>query len=415
LLEWQKEMAMKQFTRSIHPLCWFLLIGSIGGWAWDLLALDRQYRDLVGLALDILLFILPSTALYWLGLTRNLRKSFQWLLLAAQTGIVLVMTQVSHDGLTAFLLSLVFVVATAEMFKQPRPVLLALGAYFVLLLLYAQTLGSHIPWFFLWRGDDFVVEIPALLILSSLVISLHQKRAHARTQALLQELNAAHAQLSAYALRVEELTMITERQRLARELHDTLTQGVAGLIMQLEAAHSYFGKGQVDRAHEIVLSAITRARTVLTETRYVLQDLRADSTRSEDLIEMVQEEIDRFTDNTGIPCQASLNALTATPTAQSGHVLRAISEVLANVARHAQANQVWICIREREAWLEIEIRDDGIGFDPATVAARPGHYGLAGLRERVRLIGGQLDIMSSPGQGSCISISVPISNSRRCA
>ena len=66
----------------------------------------------------------------------------------------------------------------------------------------------------------------------SIVIFLQQKRARARTQALLRELNVAHTQLSAYALRVEELTMVNERQRLARELHDTLTQGVAGLIMQ---------------------------------------------------------------------------------------------------------------------------------------------------------------------------------------
>lgn len=406
---------MKQFVRSIHPLCWFLLIGSIGGWVWDLLTPGRQYRDLAGAALFLLLFIIPSVAFYWLGLTRNLRRSFQWLILAGQTGIVLVLTQVSHDGIVAFLLSLVFFVATVEMLKQLRLVLLALCGYLALLLLYTQTLGSHIPWFFLWRGDFFIVEIPALLILGSMVIFLQQRRAHARTQALLRELNAAHAQLSAYALRVEELTMVTERQRLARELHDTLTQGIAGLLMQLEAANSYFGKGQADRAHEIVLSTMARTRTVLTETRYVLQDLRAESPRSDDLAEMVQEEIDHFTNNTGIPCEASLSALAATPDAQSGHVLRAISEGLANIARHAQANQVWICTREQEEVLEIEVCDDGIGFDPATVAMRPGHYGLAGLRERVRLIGGQLAILSSPGQGTRISISVPINDARRYA
>lgn len=406
---------MKQFVRSVHPLCWFLFIWSVGAWVWDLLTPGRQYRDLAGTALFILLFIIPSAALYWLGLTRNLRRRVQWLLLVGQAGIVLVSTQLSHDGIVAFLLSLVFFVATIEMLKQLRLILLVLCGYLALLLLYTQTLGSHIPWLYLWRGDSFIVEMPALLILGSMVISLQQKRAHAKTQALLLELNAAHAQLSAYALRVEELTMVTERQRLARELHDTLTQGIAGLIMQLEAVNAYFSKGQVDRAHEIVLSTMTRARTVLTETRYVLQDLRADSPRSDDLAEMVQEEIDCFTSTTGIPCEASLSALAATPDAQSGHVLRAISEGLANIARHAQAHQVWICTREREDVLEIEVRDDGIGFDPATVATHPGHYGLAGLRERVRLIGGHLTILSSPGQGTQIAIAVPINDARRCA
>ncbi|GCE15555.1 hypothetical protein KTT_54140 [Tengunoibacter tsumagoiensis] len=209
--------------------------------------------------------------------------------------------------------------------------------------------------------------------------------------------------------------MLTERQRLARDLHDTLTQGVAGLLMQLEAASAYFSKGQTERTHEIVLSTMSRARTVLTETRYVLQDLRADHPRSEDLAEMAQEEIDRFTNHTGIPCEASLNALAATPDMQSGHILRAISEGLANVAQHAQAHQVWINVHECATWLEIEVRDDGIGFDPATVATRPGHYGLAGLRERVRLMGGQLTILSSPGQGTQIIITVPINDARKCA
>lgn len=407
---------MRQFLRNIHPLCWFLLIGSMSNWVWEFLVLRRQYQDLIGSALFILLFIIPHTILYWFGFTFRMRRSLQWLLLASQIGFILTVAQVSHDGIAVFILSLVFCVAAFEILQVPGLVLLATGGYLVSMLLYAYTLGSQIiPWFFLWRGDNFVIEIPVLLILSGITIFLQQKRAHAKTQALLHELHTAHAQLSAYALRMEELTMITERQRLARELHDTLTQGVAGLLMQLEAANAYLGKGQTERGQEIILASMMRARTVLTETRYVLQDLRADTPRSDDLVEMVQEEIDHFTERTGIPCEAALNALAATPDTQGGHIVRIIAEGLANVARHAQAQQVWVCTNEQEAVLTIEVRDDGIGFDPLVAPARPGHYGLAGLRERVRLIGGHLDVLSSPGGGTSLHVRVPLNDARRCA
>jgi NarL family two-component system sensor histidine kinase YdfH len=248
----------------------------------------------------------------------------------------------------------------------------------------------------------------------SLVLYLQQERAHERTQVLLRELDAthvqlkeAHASLSAYALRVEELTMLTERQRIARELHDTLSQGLTGLVMQLDAAHAYFVKDQHAQGQEIVMQAMTRARTVLTETRYVLHDLRNDKPRPDDLPEMVQEEIDRFMIATGIPYDAELDALVNTPAVHCTHVLRVVTEGLTNIARHARAHHVWVRAIPGEQRLEIEVADDGVGFDPKTVTPSVGHYGLIGLHERARLIGEQLTIISSPGKGTTLRVGVP--------
>ncbi|MEO8972461.1 MAG: sensor histidine kinase [Ktedonobacteraceae bacterium] len=403
---------MKQHIRRVHPLCWFLLVWLVGSWIayWIL-----PFRENIGVDLLILytVFLVIHIGIYWLVFSRQLEISFQYLILLVQAIFVLLLTQISQNEMTAFTLSLVLFVAMIEMLKRVRPILLVISSYLVLFFLYMHTIGSPIQWLYLWRGDNDAPEIAVILVLAGLVLYLQQHRAHERTQAVLNDLNAAHVQLSAYALRVEELTMLTERQRLARELHDTVSQGLVGLVMQLEAASSYSGKGQSAQAQEIVLSAITRARTVLTETRYVLHDLHADRPRSDDLPDMVQEEIDHFISDTGIPCIADLEALTNTPEVHCSHVLRTISEGLANVAQHAQAHNVRVCTAAHEQMLDIEVRDDGIGFDPVTVVTSPGHYGLQGLRERVRLIGGRLDILSSPGKGTIIRIGVPVENDAR--
>ena len=84
-----------------------------------------------------------------------------------------------------------------------------------------------------------------------------------------------------------------------------------------------------------------------------------------------------------------------------------VSEGLTNIARHAQAQQVWIHATRTGETLSLEIRDDGTGFDPAIVARLPGHYGLLGLRERTRLVGGHLHIQSEPGAGTTLRFSLP--------
>lgn len=415
---------MQQCIRGIHPLCWLVLLFLASGWATNLYRIityspPRGETSDSGRLLTILLIgsilVVVHLGIYEVAFRLKLNRGIQWLLLSGQAVLVLALTQITQSSQVAVVFSLALFVAFIEILKRPALILLASGGYLVLLLLYTQTPGVHWVWVSFWQGTDAVYELLELLALAGLLLYLQQQRAHKRTQALLGELHAAHEQLSTYALRVEELTMLAERQRLARELHDTLTQGIVGLIMQLEAVSSYFGKNQPARAREIVLSATTRARTVLTETRYVLQDLRADNPRPDDLPEMVQEEIERFTTSTSIACDAEIDALAYTPETYCGHVLRAITEGLSNVARHAQARHVSVRAVSHEQRLEIEVWDDGVGFDPDAAAIRPGHYGLVGLRERVNLIGGELAIKSLPGQGTSIRLCVPTGEARSCA
>lgn len=84
-----------------------------------------------------------------------------------------------------------------------------------------------------------------------------------------------------------------------------------------------------------------------------------------------------------------------------------MSEALTNIARHAQARHVWIAVREEDAGITLEVRDDGIGFDPAGMDKQGGHYGLIGLRERARLLGGSLELTSTPGTGTSLCVLLP--------
>jgi len=121
----------------------------------------------------------------------------------------------------------------------------------------------------------------------------------------------------------------------------------------------------------------------------------------------VQEEIGRFTTATGIPCHGELEVWSLLPSPLYEQVLRVIGEGLTNIARHAQAHRAEVRIREENATLMIELRDDGIGVAPIAVTTATGHYGLLGLRERARLLGGHLEIQSVPGEGTVLRFSFP--------
>jgi NarL family two-component system sensor histidine kinase YdfH len=181
--------------------------------------------------------------------------------------------------------------------------------------------------------------------------------------------------------------------------------------MQLEVVDSHLTLLNPGRAQEIVQQSMLSARETLARARSAINNLRVEET---DLARAMQEEIDRFITTTGIPCTADLAPLATLPIALQEHALRAISEGLTNVARHAQARHAWIRVLPNNALLDVEVGDDGIGFDPAEVAKQTGHYGLLGLRERARLIGGYLDVVSQPGKGTTLHFHLPTKNAGVC-
>ncbi len=259
-----------------------------------------------------------------------------------------------------------------------------------------------------------IYVIPVVLVaVGYIMLSFRLTRANEQAGVLLRELETAHSALAHYTERVEELTRASERQRLARELHDTLAQGLAGLTMQLDAADALLSEDNVREAQEIVQQAMVRSRATLASAREAIDDLHNPDPDTRACYEIVQQEIHHFTTTTSITCYADLTALEAISPLFHEHVLRVVTEGLWNVARHAHAHQVWIHTIQQEDMLTIEIRDDGIGFDASHAAMHPGHYGLSGLRERAYLIGGRLEVESASGVGTTIRFTLPCQDEGR--
>lgn len=352
------------------------------------------------LIVTLLLLLQPVT--YLIGFSMARRRYVQWLSLFVQILLVLLLTQLIQLGFAPFLLCPTLFLSATVMCKPLRPNLIFAGGYLVLFL-------ASI-WHALWsEGYTPIFGFLSLFfVVAVLLLYLRQaQQAQKQTLALLQKLDVAHTQLSTYALHVEELTMVTERQRIARDLHDTLVQGVAGLLMQMNVVQTHLQHQRAERAQEILEQVMEMARDTLTDARCAIGELRSACIRPDDLIEVVQEEISRFRATTQIPCIANLALLSRTPTPFCEHVLRAITEGLTNVARHAHAHTVWIHVTQHDEVLTVEVRDDGIGFDPALIETQIGHYGLLGMRERAKLVGGFLEMKTAIGVGTTLRVHIP--------
>jgi NarL family two-component system sensor histidine kinase YdfH len=282
-----------------------------------------------------------------------------------------------------------------------------LAAATVIGYLFLMTVGFYglggLPLMVEWSGP--VISTMVLLILF-MILYRREAEARKRSQNLLVELESAHHQLADYAAQVEELTLAAERQRMARELHDTLAQGVAGVVLQLEAANAHLESGGIARAQSIIQQCLKRARSTLAESRAAIDDLRS-AERS--LAKVIQRQATRFTEATGIPCHLTLAvpAEPSVPPVIAEHAQRIISESLTNITRHAQASNVWLTVKQADGGLSIHVCDDGVGFD-VEKAAGTGHYGLLGMRERARLVNGTFAIGSGIGKGSQLSVSLPL-------
>ncbi len=255
------------------------------------------------------------------------------------------------------------------------------------------------------RGQ-FIFAVSNLLINGGFIVLLmvmfnQQIAERQKAVDLAESLESANAKLAASSAKIESLTLQNERQRMARELHDTLAQGVAGLVLQLEAVKAHLGANRTERAAAIVEQSITRARSTLAESRAAIDDLRASST---DVSDSVRENIERFRQATGISCEVDISVNeNQLPFETTNHALNILSESLTNIARHAQATHVKVVFIIQNKNLQLEVRDNGKGFDVNQKTS--GHYGLIGMHERARLTGGALAIESG-SNGTCVQFIV---------
>jgi signal transduction histidine kinase len=201
---------------------------------------------------------------------------------------------------------------------------------------------------------------------------------------------------------------MAERERIARELHDTLLQGTQALVLKVDAAARLTRDGEP--AHEMLAEALARADRVMTEGRDRIQDLRIPTDVNGELstsIAAVGEELAQGRATTfRVVVEGATRRLRVAAKDEAYAIGR---EALLNAFRHADAKSIEVQIIYAEADLRIRIRDDGIGIDPDTleVGSRPDHWGLQGMRERAARIGAQVEIWSRPGAGTEIELKIP--------
>ncbi|GIL27238.1 hypothetical protein NUM_24920 [Actinocatenispora comari] len=199
-----------------------------------------------------------------------------------------------------------------------------------------------------------------------------------------------------------------ERQRLAREIHDTMAQGLTGIVTQLQAAEQAADEPVRWRRHFAAATAL--ARESLTEARRSVHELRPEPLETGRLSEALAEVAHRWSARSGIDAQVTTTG-TVRPMGTDAEValLRVAQEALANVAKHAGAGRVGVTLSYLAHEVALDVRDDGRGFDPTAPAARrtDGGFGLVAMRQRVEARAGELTVESEPGLGTTISARIP--------
>jgi signal transduction histidine kinase len=262
-----------------------------------------------------------------------------------------------------------------------------------------------------WTVDMSWLALQAamMLLVGYVIVTLvsvqrEQRSALARAY---EEQAAANERLQQYAATVEDLTISRERNRLARELHDTLAHSLSAVTVQLEAVRSLW---QVDpeKARSILDRADESARTGLTEARRALRDLRASPLQDLGLVLALRDLGETAAKRSGASLELHLPKQIVghlPPVVEQG-IYRIAQEALENVVRHAQASAIALTLEQADSALVLVIEDDGLGTTPDKTRGEEG-LGIRGMQERARLIDGQLRITASVEGGTRVEMTVP--------
>jgi signal transduction histidine kinase len=223
---------------------------------------------------------------------------------------------------------------------------------------------------------------------------------------IIEQLEATRAEL---AEANREAGMLAERQRLASDIHDTLTQGFASIVMLVQAAEAEIGGDAAAARRHLGLAAET-ARENLAEARALVAALAPVQLDGSKLDDALRRLAGQAASQLGVSGDFQVGG-SPRPLDTSAEVmlLRVCQEALANVRKHARARRAWVRLSYGSATVRMEVGDDGAGFDPAVERGGEagGGYGLRGMRARVDEAGGRLTVRSAPGEGTSVCVEVP--------
>jgi len=209
-----------------------------------------------------------------------------------------------------------------------------------------------------------------------------------------------------------QMAVMEERNRMAREIHDTLAQGFSGIILQLEAAEQAMS-GDVSATERHLNQARSLARKSLAEARRSVWNLRPQALEQLRLVEAIKQEVDKFSQSIGVNAKFSVfGARRELPPEIETGLLRICQESLANVRKHAKATEVEVSLNFNESALELSIRDNGVGLKSRAASGdvnKRDTFGLISMQERARGLGGTLELQSRRGKGTLVRVVIPTS------
>lgn len=209
-----------------------------------------------------------------------------------------------------------------------------------------------------------------------------------------------------------QIAVMEERNRMAREIHDTLAQGFTGIILQLEAAEQALEGNASDASLKHLNKARSLARGSLNEARRSVWNLRPEPLERLSLVEALRQEAGRFAQSSNMKARFEVSDDTRElPLDVETALLRICQESLANIKKHARATEVKVTLAFNKSDVALTIRDNGAGFRTDEVPGGSGAhhgFGLISMQERARNLGGTFEVQSEEGQGTIIKISIPV-------
>lgn len=286
---------------------------------------------------------------------------------------------------------------TAWEYRLLHVILFSVGtAVFELSLIFLNAFEYQSLFVFVFIAIIRTISFIALgIFISLLVTRLREQR---------ESLREANANLAHYASTLEQLTVSRERNRLARELHDTLAHSLTALSVSLETVKAYFDIDR-EKSRELLETSLDTTRKGVNETRRALKFLRSSDLEDMGLGLAIQRAAESAAARLGLKLELDLPTPmpSLSPDVEQA-IHRIVQEAVENIARHSQATKLSVRMESKDR-IVLTVEDDGVGFD-AKSKEPTGHFGLVGMRERAELAGGKLKIESEKGKGTRVVLTI---------
>jgi signal transduction histidine kinase len=383
---------------------WTFLLISIFLWLavssrWVLEFVESSHQLTIPLSIILLMYGILMVVEFLLPQENNLRTN---LYLIIQTVLVFIAT-LFHYELDYFALLYVPLAGQAAL-SLPRTNARVWAGILIMMTLIGELIQFGSPGAF---SFTFLYVAAILFVTLFSENTLQAERAREQSEALLEELQEAHRQLQDYTDQAQELAVAQERNRLARELHDSVAQTLYGLTLRSEAARRNLNQGDTERVAAYLQEFQESTQQSLRETRLLIFELRPDILKDEGLQAAMVSRLDFVEKRSGLEVEMEIDELPGIPRSVEIALYRIAQEALNNVLKHAQASKVQVVLKHNSQSLWLKIQDNGIGFQGEPLP-QGGGFGIQSMQERAAEIGATLEISPAPDKGLCIFVEVPL-------